>query len=937
MTTQTPAPKRKLIEVALPLEVINRESAREKSIRHGHPSTLHLWWARRPLAAARAVLFAQLVDDPSAHPEEFPTEELQRKERERLHKIIERLVVWENIQDEKLLAEAHAEILKSTDGNPPPILDPFAGGGTIPLEAQRLGLKAHASDLNPVAVLINKALIEIPPKFAGNPPVSPDVARDQLNHPWPGATGLAEDVRRYGQWMRDEAEKRIGHLYPKATMPDGSQATVIAWIWARTVTCPNPACRIAMPLVRSWWLGKKKGKESYVVPSVADGEVHFAIGHDPRRAPTTDNDGTVGRTGATCIGCGSAVELKYIRAEGRAGRLGAQLMAVVAEGNRSRIYLAPTPEQEASAQVPRPDDAPSGEIPPQAPSFRVQAYGFKEYADLFTPRQLTALTTFSDLVAEARERVRTDALAAGMPEGDRLEAGGNGAAAYADAVATYLGFIISRLTDYQCSLTTWASNPQMEILRNLFARQAIPMAWDFAEGNMFADSSGTHVRMTDAVTKAIALLPATNSGAAIQADAQTAPSKGYLISTDPPYYDNIGYSDLSDFFYVWLRRGLRTISPNLLSTMLVPKTEELVANPYRHGGKDGAHTFFEDGFREVFRRARESALSDFPITVYYAFKQSETTEAGQASTGWETLLEGMIRSGWAVTATWPLRSERGGRMISVGTNALASSIVLALRPRPEDAPRTDRRQFVDALKAELPTALKELQHGAIAPVDLPQAAIGPGMAVFSRYSAVLEPDGSKMTVRSALMRINETLDQVLNEQEGDFVAATRFAIAWYRQHGYGIGKFGDADNLARARNTSIEAMEREGILTARAGKVQLIKPADLSWDYDVVTDSEISGWEVLHHLIKVLDRDGVGPAGGFLRAALGRSDGAVDADLIKELAHLLFRIAESNGWTKDALSFNTLVTSWPEIVDAARSEITVTSAQAGFDFDTEES
>ncbi|MBU8833316.1 DUF1156 domain-containing protein [Mycolicibacterium goodii] len=931
MTSEMQVPKRKLIEVALPLEVINRESAREKSIRHGHPSTLHLWWARRPLAAARAVLFAQLVDDPSSHPEEFPTEELQRKERERLHKLIERLVVWENIQDEKLLAEAHAEILKSTDGNPPPILDPFAGGGTIPLEAQRLGLEAHASDLNPVAVLINKALIEIPPKFAGQRPVHPDIARDQLGHPWPRTTGLAEDVRRYGQWMRNEAEKRIGHLYPKATLPDGSQATVIAWIWARTVTCPNPACGIAMPLVRSWWLGRKKGKEAYVVPSIVDGMVQFTIGHEPKGAPTTETDGTVGRTGASCIGCQSAVDLKYIRTEGRAGRMGAQLMATVAEGSRARVYIKPTPEHEAAADIERPQDAPAGEIPPQAPSFRVQAYGFKEYTDLFTARQLTALTTFSDLVSEARERVLSDALASGMPEGDRLEAGGTGATAYADAVATYLGLGVSRTSDLGNSLVTWSNSRDQA--RNLFARQAIPMAWDFVEVSPFAGAAGDIVIATRSMGEALDRLHPGIPGEAMQQSATERPLTGLLISTDPPYYDNIGYSDLSDFFYVWLRRSLRPIHPKLLSTMLVPKAEELVANPYRHGGKDGAHEFFEEGFRKVFRRARESALQDYPITVYYAFKQSESTEAGEASTGWETLLEGMIRSGWAVTATWPLRSERGGRMISIGTNALASSIVLALRPRPEDSPRTDRRQFAEALKAELPRALKELQHGAIAPVDLPQAAIGPGIAVFSRFSAVLEPDGAKMTVRSALSRINEVLDQVLNEQEGDFDPTSRFAIAWYRQHGYGTGTFGDANNLANARNTTVDAMDRGGILTSRAGKVQLIKPSDLSTDYDILSDLHTSNWEALHHLISRLENEGIAAAGDFLRTALSRPDGAVDADLIKELAHLLFRIAESNGWTKDALSFNTLVTSWPEIFDTASADAASASSQSAFEFD----
>jgi putative DNA methylase len=928
--------KRKLIEVALPLEAINRESAREKSIRHGHPSTLHLWWARRPLAAARAVLFAQLVDDPSSHPEEFPTEELQRKERERLHKLIERLVVWENIENEKLLAEAHAEIFKSTDGNPPPILDPFAGGGTIPLEAQRLGLEAHASDLNPVAVLINKALIEIPPKFSGRPPVSPDVAKDQLAHPWPRATGLAEDVRRYGQWMRDEAEKRIGRLYPKATLPDGSQATVIAWIWARTVTCPNPACGISMPLVRSWWLGRKKGKEAYVVPSVVDGKVRFSIGRDIARAPTKDADGTMCRAGATCIGCGTTPDLKYIRTEGQAGRMGAQLMATVAEGNRTRIYLPAAPEQEAAAQVSRPADVPDQEIPtPNHDVDRLPMYGMPRWCDAFTARQLTALTTFSDLVTEARHHVLTDGLAVGMPEGERLEVGGIGAAAYADAVVTYLGFAISRLADYGSSISTWMPDPKNEGIRNTFARQAIAMTWDFAEANPLSSSSGNFWFMLRGISRTLDVLAATTKtkpGIARQGDAASMKLNDLLLSTDPPYYNNIGYSDLSDYFYVWLRRSLRSIHPDLLSTMLVPKAEELVANPYRHGGRTGAREFFEEGFRQVFLRARESALPDFPITVYYAFKQSESTDAGEASTGWETLLEGMIRSGWEVTATWPLRSERGGRMISIGANALASSIVLALRPRPEQASRTDRRQFVETLKAELPTALKDLQQGAIAPVDLPQAAIGPGMAVFSRYSGVLEPDGTAMSVRSALARINEILDQVLNEQEGDFDATSRFAIAWYRQHGYGTGAFGDANNLANARNTTVDAMDRGGILSSRAGKVHLIKPSDLEADYDVLADPHTSNWEALHHLINLLEGDGITPAGDFLRTALSRPDGAIDSDLVKELAHLLFRVAEANGWTKDALSFNSLVTSWPEIIDAARSE-TPTISQSSFDFE----
>lgn len=915
--------KRKLIEVALPLETINRESAREKSIRHGHPSTLHLWWARRPLAAARAVLFAQLVDDPSALPDEFPTEELQRAERERLHRLIERLVVWENVRDEKLLAEVHAEILKSTDGNPPAVLDPFAGGGTIPLEAQRLGLEAHASDLNPVAVLINKALIELPPKFRDQPPVFPGLAKSEIRD-WKGAEGIAADVRAYGGWMSDQAEQRIGHLYPKAALPDGSKATVIAWIWARTVTCPNPACGIEMPLARSWWLGKKKGKEAHVVPTVVPDPTHssgqrvkFEIGHD--KAGPGSEATMAGRQGAICLACDATVSKDHIKAEGMAGRLGAALMAIVAEGNRRRVYLAPSSEHELAADVARPADIPDQELGYDPRNLWTPAYGLTKFSDLFTNRQLVALTTFSDLVTEARDRVLAD----------------GGTEPYADAVATYLGFAVSRLSSTNSALCRWNSAPSKESVTDTFSRQALPMVWDFAEGSVFTAGPCELNWSVGWVTKALERLPA-GLGKVTQANAATRDFSSSLISTDPPYYDNIGYSDLSDYFYVWLRRNLRSLYPDLLGTMLVPKAEELVANPYRHGGRDGAEQFFEDGFRHVFAHARASAIADFPITVYYAFKQSETDASGEASTGWETLLEGMIRSGWEITSTWPMRSERGGRMISVGTNALASSIVLSLRPRPEGSPTTDRRGFIATLEAELPDALRKLQQGQIAPVDLPQAAIGPGMAVFSRYSAVLEPDGKKMTVRAALSRINEILDQVLNEQEGDFDSPSRFAIAWYRQHGYGVGAFGDANNLANARNTTVDVMDRDGILSSRAGKVQLIKPADLSWDYDPVKDTHTSNWEALHHLIRVLERDGIAPAGDFLQAALSRPDGAVDADLVKELAHLLFRVAEGNGWTKDALSFNNLVTSWPEILDVARSAKSPTHAQGAFEFDEDD-
>lgn len=938
-------PKRKLIEVSLPLEEINTQSAREKSIRHGHPSTLHLWWARRPLATARAVLFAQLVDDPSNFVDDYRAEAAAngyedpdawaenrvKNERERLFGLIKRMVDWDNLNDEDLFGQVRAEIARSTDGNPPVIFDPFAGGGTIPLEAQRLGLESRASDLNPVAVLINKALIEIPPKFAGRGPVFPDAA-GQRNE-WPKASGLAEDIRRYGAWMRDEAEKRIGSLYPKATLPDGSKGTVIAWIWARTVTCPNPACGIEMPLVRSWWLGKKKGKESYVVPQVVDGHVVFSIGTDIREAPSARDDGTISRVGAVCVSCRTTVQLSYIRGQGTTIGLGSQLLAVAAEGQRRRYYLAPSSIDNDAAKVVRPDINLGGELPDD-PHFGPMKYGMTTFESLFTDRQLAYMETLGTLVVEGGKKALGDALEGGLPLGDSLVEGGEGALAYSEAVVTYLALVHSRSADYSSSATTWASNPKNEQARNVFSRQAIQMAWDYAEVNPFSASSGNLSNHVNWVAKAVDTLPAGPKGWAFQADAAVVNAQNALISTDPPYYDNIEYSDLSDFFYVWLRRSLRGVHTGLFDTVMVPKSEELVANPHRHGSKPRAKKFFEEGFEAVFRVARSTASSKFPISVYYAFKQSEADDRGVSSTGWETILGSMVRAGWMVTATWPMRSEMANRMIGAGANALASSVVLALRPRPDDAAITDRRGFIAAMKRDLGPALRELQQGGIAPVDLPQSAIGPGMAVFSQYAKVIESDGSEMSVRSALARINEVLDELLTEQEGDFDSTTRFALAWYRGHGYEAGQFGDADNLARARATAVATLERDGILNARAGKVKLYRPAELPAGYDVSKDSHTSAWEALHHAIRVQEAKGIPAAGAFLHEASQRPDGAVDLDLVKELAYLLFQIAEKNGWTKDAISFNGMATSWGDLLDAGRTAAAApTDTSTTLDFD----
>lgn len=899
--------RRKLIEVALPLEAINRESAREKSIRHGHPSTLHLWWARRPLAAARAVLFAQLVDDPSARPEEFPTQEAQDAERKRLFELIERLVVWENTTDEQLFAEAHAEILKSTNGSPPPILDPFAGGGSIPLEAQRLGLEAHASDLNPVAVLINKAMIEIPPKYAGRPPVFPGAADGAVQH-WPRATGLAEDVRRYGAWMRDEAEKRIGHLYPKAKLPDGSRANVIAWIWARTVSCPNPACGAEIPLASTWWLSKNQRRPAWIRPVVTGKLVDFEIKADKGGPAEPPKRGRGAKF--ACIVCNDTTTDAYVKAEAVAGRMGARLLTVVAEGNRQRVYLPATAAHIEASDVPRPVDVPDSPMPTNPRWFSPPAFGLMNFSDLFTNRQLVAVTTFSDLVGEARDRVAADAKEAGLTPED--------AESYATALALYLAFGVSNVADDLSSLVSWRSSHGTGATRSTFARQALPMVWDYAEANPFAGASGDLSSALAAVAGVLSKLPTPRVGFVSQADAQSSHlGNNAAVSTDPPYYDNIGYADLSDYFYIWLRRSLGAIYPDVTGTMLTPKTEELVATPYRHGSKAKAEKHFERGLVRTFIRIRENQADGIPITVFYAFKQAESDDAGTASTGWETMLNGLIEAGLMVTATWPMRTERSGRSVGIGTNALASSIVLACRPRPEAAEATTRRGFIAALKDALPRALREMRQGSVAPVDLAQAAIGPGMAVFTRYSRVVEADGAEMTVRTALALINQVLDETLSEQEGDFDADTRFCVKWFGQYAWEETDSGTADVLARATNTSIEGLQRGGVFRAVAGKARLLSPEDLSDSWDPLTDVRTSVWEVSLHLAKAVSERGA-DAGAALMNAAGQR---VDLDAVKELAYLLYNMCERRGWTTSALLFNGLGTSWGDLESSARSTV----------------
>lgn len=961
--------KKKLIEVALPLDAINKASAREKSIRHGHPSTLHLWWARRPLAAARAVIFAQMVDDPSANPDLFPTEKKQEKERQRLFRIIEDMVQWPKQNDvaavkrlEAALEAAREEIWQSWrracaenadhpqakelfDRNKLPAFhDPFAGGGALPLEAQRLGLESYASDLNPVAVLINKAMIEIPPKFAGLPPVNPEW-QGRLEHEkaltvWKGAQGLAEDVRYYGQWMRDEAAKRIGHLYPKVEItaemakerPDlekyvGRELTVIAWLWARTVKSPNPAfAQVDVPLASTFMLSNKKGKEAYVEPVIEDGGYRFTVKAGKPKDAAAAKAGTKLSRGANfqCLMSATPMDGDYIKAEGKSGRMGARLMAIVAEGDRGRVYLAPTPEHEEAALKAKPEWKPDGSFVEDARAFTPCLYGLNEWQSLYTDRQALALSTFADLVGAGMENAHRDAVAAGLMDNvTPLGEGGAGAKAYSEAVAVYLAAFLSRFVDLNNALCQWRSDPAKQHVGHMFARQAVPMVWDFAEANPLGNSAGGFDKTFVFVPKVFPYLPAAGRGTAQQADAQSQNiSVEKVISSDPPYYDNVPYADLSDFFYVWLRPCLRQVFPALFGTMAVPKAEELVATSYRHGGKHKAEAFFLDGMTQAMHRLALQSHPAFPVTIYYAFKQSESRGgSGTASTGWETFLDAVIRAGFATSGTWPMRTELANRMRGADSNALASSIILVCRPRVADAPTATRREFVAALKAELPVALAHLQRGNIAPVDLAQAAIGPGMAVYTRYAKVLDAEGKPLTVREALALINQTLDEALAEQEGDFDADSRWALTWFEQQGFDEGEYGVAEQLSKSKNTSVAGMVEAGILESKRGKVRLLRPEELPADWDPATDPRLTVWEVVHHLIRVLASGGES-ATAELVAKLGAK-----AEIARELAYRLYSTCERKKRAQDALVYNGFVQSWPELTRLASQTVVPTTPE----------
>ncbi len=941
---------KKLIEVALPLDDINEAASREKSIRHGHPSTLHLWWARRPLAAARAVIFAQMVNDPGGERgwTSTKTKAQAAKEREELFDIIRDLVKWENTNNESVLNRAREAIRKSwretcelnkgKSGFDPDKLpafhDPFAGGGSIPLEAQRLGLESYASDLNPVAVMINKAMIEIPPKFAGRPPVGPlpeGEADLDLKETWRGASGLAEDVRRYGHWMREEAFKRIGHLYPKIKITEemaaerddlkhyvGKELTVIAWLWARTVKSPNPAfSHIDVPLVSSFILSSKKGKETYIEPVVENNSYRFNVMVSSKNVEDAKR-GTKMARGANfrCLMSDTPIEGNYIKAEGKAGRMGSRMMAIVAEGERGRVYLPPTLEHETTVNMAHPTWQPENQLIGKCRD-QLPLYGMNKFADIFTNRQLVALTTFSDLVQEARNKVIEDAKAKGMKDdGIGIDAGGTVATAYGDAVAVYLEFALDKMADLGNTICGW--EPIAQCPRHLFGKQAIPMLWDFAEANCLSTSSGSWIVFIEGINKSFSkCFDNTQSwfkGYCTQADAANQSiSENKVISTDPPYYDNICYADLSDFFYVWMRRSLRDIYPNLFTTMAVPKTEELVATPYRHGSKEAAEIFFLNGMTKAIHNMSKQGHSVFPVSIYYAFKQSDTLEGSTSSIGWETFLEAVTCAGFSIVGTWPMRTENKSRMIGQGTNALASSIILVCKKREVNAESISRRQFQRELREQMPEALESMIGGSdgvspIAPVDLAQAAIGPGMAIFSKYESILNQDGSKMTIHDALVLINRAITEHLNPDSGNFDADTLFCDDWFSQYGWSEGEFGQANVLAQAKGTTVDGVADAGVIMSGGGKVRLLKWSEYPADWNPETDNRTPVWEACHHMIRVLNQQGENAAGELLARMPERGE------TIRQLAYHLYTLCERKKWADDARYYNELIGSWHQIV-----------------------
>ena len=966
--TKIKTPK-KLIEVALPLDDINVAAAREKSIRHGHPSTLHLWWARRPLAAARAVLFAQMVNDPGYQQGEgfkYGVNKIEAEiKREKLFQIIRDLVKWENTNNEEVLNRAREAILESWREtchlnrnhpkaaelfNPeklPASHDPFAGGGAIPLEALRLGLDSYASDLNPIPIMINKAMIELPQRFSDLNPIGPARTEDkqQSLSNFEGLTGLAEDVRRYGDWVRDKAYEKIGHFYPEILVTNelaednatlkphlGKNLTVICWVWARTIPSPNPSANGALvPITSTFVVGGKGDRTAYVEPVVNGTSYAFVmrIGEAPKEA----KNGTKLGRGANfkCILTDTPISDKYLKEQACMGNLGQRLLAIVAESPKGKVFIAPNKEAELLAFSAQPEFIPQGSLSTHPQYMGPPRYGMRAFSDLFTKRQLTALSTFLSFLDDLENKVYQDAIAGGFPDDNStLNDGGKGALAYAQAIRTYIAFSLDRSTNYWSGLNAWSG----DFIVQVFSRQVVPMIWDFAEVNPFSDSTGNWRGAVNWVARVLDFsIPPKGLGHSLQCDASSlqVPVKNPVVSTDPPYYDNVPYADISDYFYVWMRPALKSTFPEVFETILVPKEPELVADSQRWGGKQGAEDYFLSGMTKAMRKLSENAHPAFPVTIYYAFRQGESTDVGTGNTGWETFLQAVLEAGFSIVGTWPVRTERPTGM-KVNWNALASSIVLVCRRRDTNNGEISRRDFQRYLRKEMPEALETMIGGEtgqtpIAPVDLAQSAIGPGMAIFSKHEAVLNQDGSRMSVHDALILINRSITEYLSPESGSFDADTQFCSSWFDQYGWSTGPFGEADTLARAKGTSVDGVREAGVVESGGGKVRLLKWSEYEADWDPTKDNRTPIWEACHQMIRRLNNQGESAAGELLAKMPEKGES------IRQLAYHLYTLCERKKWAEDARAYNELIGSWHAIV-AASHEVghRGTQTELGLDF-----
>jgi len=814
------------------------------------------------------------------------------------------------------------QIIDYIQENAPPVCDPFCGAGSIPLEAQRLGLRVLSSDLNPVAVLISKALVEFPPKFADRKPVNPE--GDELRH-WAGAQGLAEDIRYYGKWMRDRAEAQIGHFYPKVQLRNGKPAVVVAWLWARTVRSPDPRAGGALvPIASTFLLSSKAGKEVVVKPIVDRAKMTWAfeVEDNPTRADiVAARGGTKAARGAhfTCVLTGAAINDDHVKAEAMAGRMGVALMAVVADEQRGRVYLSPSAAQSNAAIVDAPDVPEVDQPLPNDPrAIWCVLYGLDRFTKLFTSRQLVALATVSDLVAEAREKVLIDARKhwSGRQGDDarRLAEGGEGPIAYADAVATYLGFVIDRMAFYGSSLNRWLSKDNA--MGQSMSQQALAMTWDFAEGNPLGQSSSSILTcvkaVSDCVEAAYARFPATVT----MRDAQlNAFSQETVFSTDPPYYDNVGYADLSDFFYVWLRKTLSSVHPDLFRRVVTPKAEELVASPYRYGGKEAAEQHFMEGMGKALRGFAAS-MGNWPAAIYYAYKQQEVGEDALTSPGWSSFLQAVSDSGIAIDGTWPVRSESEGRTVASGTNALASSIVLACRHRDANALTLTRSDFLRILRREMPGALAEIRRANVGPTDIAQAAIGPGIGIFTRHAKVLNTDGSSMLVRDALKLINQVREEITSTGDADYDSETRFALDWFAAMGFEKGRSSDAITMTNAVNVSLDGVKGAGFFEAKSGAARLLKRDELPENWDPAKDNRATVWEACQHLIKRLTAESGGTEAA---AALYNRLGAL-AEPAHALARRLYDICEQRQWAAEGRVYNQLHQEW-DVIEKRAAEL----------------